>query len=469
MKKLSELIEIVSYTVFSFGTTVALFLMHVFVARQLGPANYGIIVFATALSASFEPMLDAGMHQYNVREMSRDDSVIGRLVSTAFIWKLLSFPLLISLVLTITVAIHGPDHTMILAVGLIAASLLFVSFREAFRPIAISMEKFRVDAILVGFPRLVSFVIVSLVVLFRPDVVLVCTTFLAISFTMLLLTAFWFKTQTDIQFLQTVKLTQVFSTVRTTYPIALLYLGIYVYNYVDTIMLSAISGNSSVGWYGAAYKLYEGFLILPVSIATFYAPRLAKAAMLDNRLPLAKSGRHGMLIASTAAGLVAGNGILFSKIVIDLFFGPDYESSVTVLEILMIGIPAAFVITYLHTFLIAIHLEKTLAALYAVGLVINIGINGWLIPRYSHVGAAIATVIVEYLLVVTLLHLLQRRRANIGAIVILMRSAIPCMIAAYFLNAYLSQSNFIINALIANATFAFVLTITGVTHELVKD
>jgi len=358
---------------------------------------------------------------------------------------------------------------MILAVGLIAASLLFRSFRDAFRPIAISMEKFRVDAILVGFPRLVSFVIVSLVVLFRPDVVVVCTTFLAISFTMLLLTAFWFKTQTDVQFLRTVKLTQVFSTVRTTYPIALLYLGIYIYNYVDTIMLSAISGNSSVGWYGAAYKLYEGLLILPVSIATFYAPRLAKAAMFDDRLPLAKSGRHGMLIASTAAGLVAGNGILFSKIVIDLFFGPDYQTSVTVLEILMIGIPAAFIITYLHTFFIAIHLEKSLAALYAVGLVINIGINGLLIPRYSHVGAAIATVIVEYLLVVTLLHVLRRRRANIGAIAILMRSAIPCMIIAYFLNAYLHQPNFFANVLIANATFAFVLTITGVTHELVKD
>jgi O-antigen/teichoic acid export membrane protein len=90
-------------------------------------------------------------------------------------------------------------------------------------------------------------------------------------------------------------------------PIGAFYLTNYVYNYLDTIMIGAFRQAEEIGWYSAAYRLYEGFLIIPAVISSVLMPRIARAYKEDKH-ELGKLAQIGTGLAFSG-GLICAFGI----------------------------------------------------------------------------------------------------------------------------------------------------------------
>ena len=100
-------------------------------------------------------------------------------------------------------------------------------------------------------------------------------------------------------------------------------------------------------------------------------------------------------------GLVLSLLIFFlSPLFLPLFFGYDYFESIKVLQILAVCIPVRFLTTSIECPLYTLNFMKWKTSIMGLVAFLNIILNYLLIPSFSYIGAAIATVISELTLLI---------------------------------------------------------------------
>ena len=180
-----------------------------------------------------------------------------------------------------------------------------------------------------------------------------------------------------------------------------------LYFRVDAILLSKLSpdGVDANTWYGLAYAIVNAFTILPGAFmmgAMF--PVLSRVYEKEqDRLPgVYTFGVRWMVLSGVPFAI--GLSTLSHEITAALFptYTPDTVAKVaTALQWLSASGGLIFFTTVVLTVLRAADKRRAFSMLMGTTALLNIGLNVILIPRFSHVGAAVAMVISEtYLLIV---------------------------------------------------------------------
>ena len=191
-----------------------------------------------------------------------------------------------------------------------------------------------------------------------------------------------------------------------------------VYFKGDTVLLRMFSGDAAVGSYAAAFKIFEGTMILPSIIMAASFPGLVRSRDGDPR------GQRRLEIGLSAVllglgGIIGGAIYVVSAPVIGLVFGAAFANAVPSLRVLCLAVPLLFLNYGLTHFLIARHLERRNLAFAGVMVALNVGMNLLLIPRFGGRGAAWATLGTEVALTIFCLvtlewwSLLARRRSGL--------------------------------------------------------
>jgi O-antigen/teichoic acid export membrane protein len=119
---------------------------------------------------------------------------------------------------------------------------------------------------------------------------------------------------------------------------------------------------------------------------------------------------------------------------IDVIFGPGFERSADVLPWLMLAF-VSVCFGYVGGYLTPIvQLQWWFAGFAAVGVVVNIALSLLLIPPHGAVGAAVATVITEFLVMILTLIAVFRRlefRPRFGRVLRTALATIPMAFAAW--------------------------------------
>ena len=195
-----------------------------------------------------------------------------------------------------------------------------------------------------------------------------------------------------------------------TLQITALPLGIYIYvaflyGYVDTVMLSFIKGSTEVGWYNAAYRIYDGLIILPFIVHYGLLPPLSKYFIGDREKYLQLSGEvigYVMIVTLPIAIVLAQQ----AGFVIHGLFGNDFQLAVPAFKVLMVGLFFTYPIVIFNCILISMDKLKPILYLAGIGLIANVISNLLLIPKFGYLGAAISTASSEILVfAVTMLYL----------------------------------------------------------------
>jgi len=177
-----------------------------------------------------------------------------------------------------------------------------------------------------------------------------------------------------------------------TIPFALAGVFSRIYSYIDSIMLSKLISESSVGLYGVAYKIAFAFQFLPMSFAAAIYPAMSENYIKDrDRLArLFTAAMNYLLIIA----LPLGTGIaVLSYEFIMMLYGEEYLGSVLPLQILMVSLIFAFLYWPAGSLLNACDRQAKNTMAMGITMVVNIILNAILIPRFSVVGAAIAALV----------------------------------------------------------------------------
>ena len=161
----------------------------------------------------------------------------------------------------------------------------------------------------------------------------------------------------------------------------------------DVVILKAFAGDAEIGAYSAAYKIFEGLMILPAVLLAATFPPLARAR---NQPAKQRRWEAALVTLLLALGVVVGGVVyLGSGRIVALVYGAGFLRAVPSLRVLALAVPILFLNFGLTHFLIARDLERRNLIFAALMLVVNVGVNLILIPRQAGPGAAWATLITE--------------------------------------------------------------------------
>ena len=174
--------------------------------------------------------------------------------------------------------------------------------------------------------------------------------------------------------------------------------GILVTLYVrlDQILVFHLGGSYQAGLYGAAYRILDQIQFLPASVMTTLFPLIASAypANLPRTRALLQTSAEYLSMASF--GVLAFT-VVAAKPIMVLLFGHRFGAAAPALPILM-GAFVSISVGYLAGSMVAIlSLQRQFMTYAAIGLVLNVGLNVVLIPRYGFEAAAWTTLATELL------------------------------------------------------------------------
>ena len=365
-------------------------LVGVWLARYLGPTDFGIYSYALSLVALFGFLPVFGLQGIVTRELVTAPEDREEILGTVFVLRLVGAALGV-VAITTFVLLYPGDLTTRLMIAIIAFGLPFDAFsivdlwfqsrnenkysvlvRSAALLLAMSIK---IALILMSAP-LVAFALAEVV----QHVLRASGFILAYRWTGHYVRR-WRQNWTLAARL-----------LRQSWPIVLSSAGALLYLKIDQVMIGEMVGAREVGIYAVAARLSEVWYVIPMAVGTAIFPAIVRSSRLQDPLYHDRLQRAYVTMAWLAFA-IALTVTLVSDQVIQLMFGSEYAGASRILAVHIWTCPAVFMGAVFTRWLIAEDLLIFALTRHGLGAIVNITLNLFLIPAYGGLGAAIATLV----------------------------------------------------------------------------
>lgn len=181
-------------------------------------------------------------------------------------------------------------------------------------------------------------------------------------------------------------------------------LSITLYVSSDTILLSFLVGDKSVGYYAVAVKVYTAIKVVIAAMISVMVPRLSYFVDRDQeKYKTLLQNLIGIVIIITIPVVIALN--LLSEEIILAISGAEFLPGVMSLKILSFAIIFSELACVLNIGVLLVYrMEKNALIATLISGAVNVVLNFIIIPRFMQNGAALTTLIAEFLIFIIVLH-----------------------------------------------------------------
>ncbi len=363
----------------------------IWVARYLGPEQFGIYSYAQSFVSLFAVIATFGLDGIVVREILKDERKIGEIIGSSFYLKLFG-AFLVLMFLAVAVNFTSNDNQTNLLVFIIASSTIFQSFNVVdFYFQAKVKSKYIVKANIISL--FISSVVKIILILYEAPLVAFAWVVLFDSIILAIGFIYFFYRKSDFKIKKLIlKQKVVISLMKDSWPLILSAIIVTAYMKRDIIMLKEFLGEYEVGMYSASTRISEAWYFIPVLVTSSLFPGILNAKKIDkityeNRLRnLYKVLVWMAVVVSIVLTFIADNLML-------LLFGQEYVASA---DILMIQIWSGIFISFLmvsNKWLLAENKTRFIFIRGLFGVIINIILNYIFIPIYGVNAAAFTSLI----------------------------------------------------------------------------
>jgi O-antigen/teichoic acid export membrane protein len=398
---MNRLRKVVNNTIISLAgqavTWMSTLLLTIAYGRFLGDVKFGELYFAITFVLLIGFPVEVGFNQQITRDVAQEPGKALRYLSNILLIKATLWLVLYGLILLVCWLLGYSMEERIL-VGICGFTLLSTAIANTFAAVHYSFERAALPAVASILEKGLSACVGITLLRYGAGVQVMAIVLLSGSMINTLWQACWFFRLVGINF--SLDRTLIRHLIQTSIPFLLYGILGVIYYRIDTILLSLMTNTAVVGWYGAAYRLFDTLLFLPnLLIPAIMSPVFSKLYVSSSvSLEVAVEKTTNFLLF---CGIPIATILIVSapNIIGFLYHRTDFSHSVPVLQALAPGLVLLYTNTVIGTVLVITKREKKIPLVAAIALVFNIGLNLILIPKYQHVGAAIVTSLTELLLV----------------------------------------------------------------------
>ena len=368
------------------------------VQNQVGSADYGMYFSLFNLSILFNIILDLGLTNFNNRNIAQHRQLLPKYFSNIVVLKLLLsffyaiFTVLVGIIL-------GLDFEHFKILFLLIFNQFLLSFILYLRSNISGLHLFKTDSLISVLDRVLMISLTGILLWtnilggeFKIQWFVYVQT---IAYSITAITAF-FIVLSHSKFLKLrINKPFIISTLKQTFPFALLVFFMSFYNRFDAVILKKLleDGDVQVGIYAQSFRLLDAVSQFSLLFAGLLLPIFSR--MIKQKEKVDDLVHFSFFLLIVPAIIFVISSTFYNQEIISLLY-PEHEiASVKIFPILM----ATFIpisITYIFgTLLTANKSLKRLNIIAFSGVVINLTLNLILIPKLFAMGAAITALITQ--------------------------------------------------------------------------
>ena len=362
----------------------------VWIARYLGPAQFGSLNFAVAYIALFGSAATLGLEGIVVREVLHRPEDTHKTLGTTLALRGSAGLLAAGVSIAVLCLIQPHDRQALLLVSIYSVTLIF----QAFDTIDAFFQS-QVRSKITVWAKNGAFLVVAVVrvlLIYAKAPVWAFVTAMAgevMLGTVGLVLGYRLSGGKILSWRSSRK--RAAELLQQSWPVIFSSMAIMVYMRLDMVMLKMMQGEFAVGLYAAATRISEVWYFIPMAIVSSVSPAIMRAKddpdLFYGRLR--KLFSLMTLSACTIGTVVA----LLSGTIVRILYSSSYRGAGPVLAVHVWASVFVFLGCAQSPWDITKNLLKLSMFRTALGAVINVAMNLYLIPRYSAMGAAIATVV----------------------------------------------------------------------------
>jgi O-antigen/teichoic acid export membrane protein len=380
-------------TVSDLASKLALAVLYIVMARQLGTEGFGVFSFAFSLAVLVTTLANFGEDKLLVRSIARDGAALNRTFADT-----LALQGSIGLgALVITEALlpfTGVAETTQIVVALLGLAIVLDVLTSTHLAIFQARERMAlIPAVIV--PQRLGVAVVGTYALFRGvDVIGVAIIYLVGSVLALPLAIALLRNEVARPPMR-LRVKHWPRLLVAALPIGMATAFATILFRVDMVMLRGYESAHAVGAYAGAYRLFEMTLFLSAGVGASALPAFSRmGADLPALRALLRKTLLLVLVPSVPLAIIAA---AFPEELLHLAYGGGYDSAADALRLLAPAVvlyPISFLCGYM---LVAQGHVRPLVTVYGIVAAENVALNLVLIPAFSLQGAALGTTISEAL------------------------------------------------------------------------
>lgn len=442
------------------------FVLFVYAARTLGAEEFGLFSYAATLAALALVGMDLGLNMLFVREGAQQPRVVGDYAGTLLVLKVSLAALVLLALLGFCIAKgHGEDLTgLVLAVALVQ---IFWGLSELGVAGLNALERMDQEALVKSTSRLAALLLAGGLLYKGLGLwglvwgLMLANVYAAGLSLWLLKKRAGFRLKKEPGFFGFL--------LREALPLALTNIFVLVFVRIDIVMLELMGHPyEEIGWYAAGVRVIDGVGMVPALVAGASLPVLSRLAKqdLEKTAHLYRQVQRLLLMV----GLPAAVGLwgVRGHVALDVF-GPEYAQTAKAFWWLAPVLAFLFVNFLQLNTLTALGKQKLCALATALCVLVNVGLNLWLIPSHGFMGAAAATLITEIVLFGLCAWFIKTRLGSSGLLARAWRPALAAGVMGLVLN-WLASWPLIMLIGLGLAIYAIILLgLGGLTRSELKD
>ncbi len=374
-------------------------------ARKVGPHGLGVYVFALAWAGIANLPVDMGFDRYLIRQVAKDRANVDRLLLNIVATKALRAGpvLVISAVLLVALGYHGAQRE---AVYVAIIAVLFESLSASIAAVFTGLEHGGLASAVLICQRLPAAALGLLALAAGYGVVAVL-----IAYAIATLVALVVAVALMVRRLGRLRL-EISRAGRREVSRRTITLGAQeVFSAglakADAVLLSLLGTTVAVGQYGAAYRLMESTLFVPVALTSAFA---AMFTYLNHQSSPTIQAAYGYALKAVIGLLVpcAVTLLVLPGPVLRLLYGDGFHAAIAPLRLLAPVVVFLGVVLISYSLVISRRDPRVVAWGFAGALAVNLAANLALIPTLGASGAAAAMLLAEGMFALAMYELAAR-------------------------------------------------------------
>jgi len=368
----------------------------VILPRFLGDANIGKLTFAFGFTGMFVAFVLLGANTFVTREVARDASTAAHLTFNAIVARIPAVLLSCALIAAFVILLGYPASTRY--VVFIATAIMLVTTTSTILGAALQgMERMTLTSALNVLEKVLTAAVgLSLIAFAGKGLVSWSLAVLGIDIIIFLILSTYVLRVVGHSF--EVDLATCRRIIRSGAPFLVYNISLLIYGGIDVTMLSVMTRDAVVGWYGVAYRFIGIPGVIPFAVITALLPLMSRTRG-EEFSALARRSLDILILVTVpiGVGLVVGAGPLIHV----MRYPAAFDHSIILIRILALHVPLVAISMVAGTVLVAQDREGAWMRVGILAAILNPAVNLFAIPYFEHVygdgaiGASITTVVTE--------------------------------------------------------------------------
>jgi O-antigen/teichoic acid export membrane protein len=396
---------------------IAIFGIDAQVQNVVGLDNYGLYFSLLSLSLILNILMDLGINNYVIKTVAKNQAEAKTQIGTVLVLRLVLFLFYLGFLFGIAFLL-GYDSVALKLLFLLGLNQLFIVFIAYFRGFFSGLQHYKLDSFFAVLDRIILIFTAGSVLLLSTGYKMTIPLYVGlqtVGYFLTCLFAFIFFKRLVGKIHWKIDVQHFKSVLQKSLPYALLIILMSIYTRIDGVLLHELgaNGNMQAGIYAKGFRLLDALYMFGMIFAGLLFP------MFSNVLQESVQKVRELVLLSanflmSGVIVVVFIIILHDQKILQLIYTSFEGAELPFIWLMLsfIGIAMNFVF---GTLLTANGNLKELNIISAIGVVINISLNIFLIPEYGAAGAGFTAFITQMIMAITQFVLCAKNfQLNIG-------------------------------------------------------